>query len=229
MAGASKITISKENYLKAIAEAEAQGEPVIAATVARWLHVSPPAVTMAIRRLQRDGYLHIAAGGHIQLTPEGRQVADRILYRHHLIERMLVEIFGMEWFKVHEEAERLEHAVSEDFEKLLTRKLGSGKACPHGSDSELYSPALRRQAGWLTLDEVPPGQLVQVRSVYERDRELLEFLDSLSVQPGAQLTVLQRNYDDTLTLSTPTRHIQLGLSVARRVWVQLEPVPTPVS
>ena len=125
-----KRTISKENYLKAIAEAQSEGETVIAATLARWLGVSPPAVTMATRRLKRDGLIEVAKGGLIQLTPDGRKIANEILHRHHLIERMLTEIFGMEWYKVHDEAERLEHAVSSDFEKLLAGKLGSDLPCP---------------------------------------------------------------------------------------------------
>lgn len=215
-----KITISKENYLKAIAEAEAEGEPVIAATLARWLGVSAPAVTMAVRRLTRDGYISSDAKGHIALTEEGKRVAERILHRHHLIERMLAEIFGMEWYKVHEEAERLEHAVSEDFERLLIAKLGPGQACPHGNDAEAHSPAERRRLGWVPLDEVEPAHSVMVVSVYERDRELLEFLDQLSVQPGAHLEVLHRNYDDTITLAVDGKPAQLGRSAARRVWVK---------
>jgi len=119
-----RITISKENYLKAIAEAEGEGETVIAATLARWLKVSAPAVTMAIRRLKRDGLIHVSAAGAITLRKPGREIADRVLQRHHLIERMLTEIFGMEWYKVHEEAEQLEHAVSTDFERRLIEKLG---------------------------------------------------------------------------------------------------------
>jgi DtxR family Mn-dependent transcriptional regulator len=92
-----KITISKENYLKAIAEAESQGESVKAATLARWVNVSAPAVTMAIKRLKRDSLIHVGEEGHITLTSAGREIANRILNRHHLIERMLAEIFGMEW------------------------------------------------------------------------------------------------------------------------------------
>lgn len=225
MAAPGKITISKENYLKAIAEAEAEGEVVIAATLSRWLNVSPPAVTTAIRRLKRDGYITVEKKGAIALTADGRQIADRILHRHHLIERMLVEIFGMEWFKVHEEAERLEHAVSADFEELLTKRLGPARACPHGNDSEVYSPAQRRQLGWIPLDEVEPNRVVKVMSVYERDRELLEFLDRLAVQPGAQLEVLHRNYDETITFAIAGKREQLGRTVARRVWVQIERVP----
>ena len=122
-----KITISKENYLKAIAEAESEGEPVIAATLARWLHVSAPAVTMAIKRLKRDSLIRVGRDGQLSLTPAGRDIANRVLNRHHLIERMLTEIFGMEWYKVHEEAEQLEHAVSADFERRLLERLGTGK------------------------------------------------------------------------------------------------------
>jgi len=103
-----RITISKENYLKTIAEAESEGEAVIAATLARWLKVSAPAVTMAIRRLKRDELIRVGREGQITLTRSGRTIANRLLNRHHLIERMLTEVFGMEWYKVHEEAEQLE-------------------------------------------------------------------------------------------------------------------------
>ena len=215
-----RITISKENYLKAIAEAEVEGEPVIAATLARWLDVSPPAVTMAIRRLKRDRAIAVDRKGHIRLTRGGRRIAERILHRHHLIERMLVEVFGMEWYKVHDEAERLEHAVSEDFEKLLVNKLGAAHPCPHGNDSEASSPADRRRRGWRTLDEIHDARQVTVASVYERDRKMLEFLDGLNVEPGARLEVLGRNYDDTVSFRVDGRTAQLGRSVAQRVWVK---------
>lgn len=215
-----KITISKENYLKAIAEAQAEGETVIAATLARWLRVSAPAVTMATRRLTRDGLIAVDKKGHISLTPSGDEIAQRVLTRHHLIERMLAEVFGMEWWKVHEEAERLEHAVSEDFERLLLAKLGAGERCPHGNEAEVNSPEERRRRGWLTLDEVAPARAVTVVSVYERDRELLEYLDGLAIQPGARLEILHRNYDDTITFRTGARSAQLGKSVAQKVWVK---------
>ncbi len=224
-----KITVSKENYLKAIAEAEAEGEVVIAATLARWLEVSPPAVTMAIRRLKRDACIEVGAEGHILLTVEGRKIADRILHRHHLIERMLTEIFGMEWYKVHDEAERLEHAVSEDFERLLIKRLGDGQACPHGNDAEVDSPGERRRRGWLTLAETEGPTRVKVVSVYERDRRLLEFLDGLDVQPGAELDVAGRNYDDTISFSVGGRPVQIGGAVARKVWVKPEAVPAGAS
>ena len=128
-----KITISKENYLKAIAEAESEGELVIAATLARWLKVSAPAVTMAMRRLKRDKLIRVNEEGIIRLSEEGREIAQRLIRRHHLIERMLTEVFGMDWYMVHDEAEQMEHAVSAEFEKKLVEKLGESDECPHGN------------------------------------------------------------------------------------------------
>ena len=116
------ITVSKEDYLKAILEAESEGETVISATLAHWLKVSPPAVTMALRRLKKDGLVRVQTDGHVGLTAAGRKIARKLTLRHHLIERMLTEMFGMEWYKVHDEAERLEHAVSPDFEAKLLAK-----------------------------------------------------------------------------------------------------------
>ena len=127
------IHVSKENYLKAILEAEAEGHQVIPATLAHWLEVSAPAVTMALKRLKRDGYVEVGSDGIVRLTALGRETAYQTALRHHLIERMLSEIFGMEWYEIHEEAERLEHAVSPAFEAKLKDKLGEAGSCPHGN------------------------------------------------------------------------------------------------
>lgn len=215
-----KITISKENYLKAIAEAASEGETVKAATLSRWLNVTAPAVTMAIKRLKRDALILVGEEGHITLTPAGREIANRILNRHHLIERMLTEIFGMEWYKVHEEAEQLEHAVSGDFERKLIEKLGAGEACPHGNRVGVDTPADRRRRGLKTLDESAASESVAVTSVYERDRRLLEYLEGLGVRPGSTVRVESRNADDTLTLRVDGQRVQLGRSAAQKVWVQ---------
>ena len=212
-----KITISKENYLKSIAEAESEGETVIAATLSRWLNVSAPAVTMAIKRLKRDGLIDVAGEGQIRLTEDGRKIANRLLHRHHLIERMLTEIFGMEWFKVHEEAEQLEHAVSEEFEHRLEQRLGSGDSCPHGNRVGMDTPEDRRQRGWRKLYEIE--SVGTVVSVFERDRRMLEFLNGLGIRPGVSLKVTARNYDETLTLQVDGRQVQLGRPVAEKVWI----------
>jgi DtxR family Mn-dependent transcriptional regulator len=213
-----KITISKENYLKTIAEAQSEGETVIAATLARWLNVSPPAVTMAIKRLKRDGLIRVEKDGHISLTDGGREIADRVLNRHHLIERMLAEVFGMEWYKVHDEAEQLEHAVSADFERRLQEKLGTTAECPHGNRMGFDTPDDRRLRGQLPLDEVAPETSVSVVSVFERDRKLLEEFDAAGVCPGAEVEVLSQR-DDEITVRVAGRSAPLRRWAASKIWV----------
>ncbi|PYV55589.1 MAG: metal-dependent transcriptional regulator [Acidobacteria bacterium] len=213
------ITGSKEDYLKAILEAEGEGETVISATLAHWLSVSPPAVTMALRRLKRDGLVRVLTDGTVKLTSAGRKIARHLTLRHHLIERMLSELFGMEWYKIHDEAERLEHAVSPDFEAKLLAKLGSGGACPHGNLSELESPVSRRRRGLLLLSQAQPGNNYVVSGIYERDRKLLEFLEERGIRPGARVHVTKKNYDQTLTLKTHSGTSVLGSAATDKVWV----------
>src|SRR5436309_850 len=167
------ITRSKEDYLKSILEAESEGEEVISARLADWLKVSPPAVTMALRRLKKDGLVRVEGDGLVQLTAAGRKIARKLTLRHHLIERMLSELFGMEWWKVHDEAERLEHAVSPDFEAKLLSKLGKKGICPHGNLSEMESPSSRRHRGLMLLSDAAPDATYSVSGIYERDRRLL--------------------------------------------------------
>jgi len=213
------ITISKEDYLKAIAEAEAEGQTVIPATLAHWLSVTRPAVTFALKRLTKDGLVSVKSDGTIRLTPSGREIAERTIIRHHLIERMLTEIFGMAWYEVHDEAERLEHAVSPAFEKKLLERLGRKDVCPHGNGLALRSPAERHKRGLQLLSEAEPGSRYSVASVYERDRKLLEFFDKEGIRPGVRLAVEARNYDGTVSLQVDKRQIRLGKPAAERVWV----------
>jgi DtxR family Mn-dependent transcriptional regulator len=213
------ITVSKEDYLKAILEAESEGETVISATLAHWLSVSPPAVTMALRRLKKDSLVRVQANGQVALTPAGRKIARKLTLRHHLIERMLSEIFGMEWFKVHDEAERLEHAVSPDFEAKLLARLGRGGACPHGNLSEMESPRSRQRRGLLLLSEAEAGKRYRVSGIYERDRHLLEFLEARGIRPGAELNLAERNYDNTLSIRTSAGAMVLGRPAAEKIWV----------
>jgi DtxR family transcriptional regulator, Mn-dependent transcriptional regulator len=214
------ITISKEDYLKAVLEAESEGQAVIPATLAHWLSVSPPAVTMAIKRLRRDGYLEDRPDGIVHLTPKGKETAYRTALRHHLIERMLAEMFGMEWYEVHDEAERLEHAVSPAFEARLLEKLGSKGTCPHGNSVLPESPEQRGKRGLLLLSDAPEGFTYHVVSLYERDPKLLVFLHQAGIAPEGKVTVLERNYDRTVSIQTPTGNFTLGHPAAERVWVK---------
>ena len=213
-----RITISKENYLKAIAEAESEGETVKAVTLTRWLKVSAPAVTMAIKRLRRDALIHVGNEGQITLTPAGREIANRIMNRHHLIERMLTEIFGLEWYKVHDEAEQLEHAVSTDFERKLIERLGTGRVCPHGNIVGMDSPRERRGRGLKPLEEAHANERLTVVSVFERDRSLLEYLDGTGIRPGVRVQVLSSA--EGLELEADGHHFRMERPVASKVWVK---------
>jgi len=213
-----KLTVSKEDYLKAIAEAEAEEGAVIAATIARWLHVTPPAVALALRRLRRDKLVKVDREGRVSLTKAGSRISDKLRLRHHLVERMLHEMLGLEWYKVHDEAERLEHSISADVERRLIERLGPRGVCPHGNQIN-KSAAERRNLGLQQLWEANPGSLVGVDSMHERDRKLLEYFDGLGIRPGVHLKVLTRNYDGTLTLRVNKNLIHLGESAARRIWV----------
>jgi DtxR family Mn-dependent transcriptional regulator len=217
------IHASKENYLKAILEAEAEGREVIPAVLAHWLEVSAPAVTMALKRLKRDGYVEVGRDGIVRLTATGRETAYRTALRHHLIERMLSEIFGMEWHEIHEEAERLEHAVSPAFESKLREKLGETGACPHGNQVLPEPPAQRKQRGETQLSEAAPGERYTVVSLHERDPRLLLFLHQNGIGPGETLRVLTQNYDQTVSIELSTGNTTLGRPAAEAVWLKPKP------
>ena len=214
------IHVSKENYLKAILEAEAEGHQVIPALLAHWLEVSAPAVTMALKRLKRDGCVEVGADGIVRLTAAGRETAYRTALRHHLIERMLSEVFGMEWHEIHEEAERLEHAVSPAFEAKLRERLGEGGACPHGNAVLPERPEERKRRGETRLSEATEGERYTVSSLQERDPRLLLFLHSAGIGPGQSLRVVSQNYDQTVSIELDARKSILGRPAAEAVWLR---------
>ena len=214
------IHVSKENYLKAILEAEAEGREVIPAVLAHWLEVSAPAVTMALKRLKRDGLVKVGADGIVRLTASGKETAYRTALRHHLIERMLSEIFGMEWHEIHEEAERLEHAVSPVFEAKLRERLGEGGSCPHGNAVLPENPAERKRRGEIPLSEAVEGGSYTVTSLQERDPKLLLFLHGSGIGPGQALRVTSQNYDQTVSISLSSGSSILGRPAAEAVWLR---------
>src|SRR5258708_18132157 len=117
------IAVTKEADRRAFSEAERDGGAVFWAGWATGWEVRPPAVTMALRRLKRDGLVEVRKDGRVRLSVAGRRIAKRLAVRHHLIERMLTEIFGMPLYRTHDEAERLEHAVSPEVEALVVSNL----------------------------------------------------------------------------------------------------------
>jgi DtxR family transcriptional regulator, Mn-dependent transcriptional regulator len=214
------ISVSKEDYLKAILEAESEGQIVISATLAHWLKVSAPAVSMALRRLKRDGFVEVKGDGVVRLTAEGREVAYRTALRHHLIERMLSEMFAMPWYEVHDEAERLEHAVSPAFETLLMKKLGERGTCPHGNAVLPETPEKRLRRGVRPLAEVAEGARYTVTSLFERDPKLLRFLHQTGIEPGGTVNVVRRNYDQTVAIETAMGEFTIGPAAAEKVHVK---------
>ena len=214
------ISVSKEDYLKAILEAESEGQTVISATLAHWLGVSPPAVSMALRRLKRDGFVDVKTDGIVRLTAKGKETAYRTALRHHLIERMLSEMFGMPWYEVHDEAERLEHAVSPAFEVRLLEKLGEKGTCPHGNSVLPEAPAQRIKQGVALLSDAKEETDYTVSSLYERDPRLLRFLNEVGIEPQGTVRVVKKNYDQTVAIETDKGSFTIGAPAAQKVWVR---------
>jgi DtxR family Mn-dependent transcriptional regulator len=120
---------------------------------------------------------------------------------------------------VHDEAEQLEHAVSADFERKLVERLGSSHACPHGNIVGMDSPAARRLRGLKPLEEAQPGERLVVVSLFERDRQLLEYLDSAGIRPGVRLDVI--SVANGLDLDADRGKIHLEAAVGPKIWVKL--------
>jgi DtxR family Mn-dependent transcriptional regulator len=177
---------------------------------------------MALKRLKRDGFVEVGADGIVRLTPAGRETAYRTALRHHLIERMLSEVFGMEWYEIHEEAERLEHAVSPAFEAKLREKLGESGSCPHGNSVLPETPTQRKKRGETRLSEALEGKRYSVISLQERDPRLLLFLHHTGIGPGKSLHVLSQNYDQTVSIELSTGNSILGRPAAEAVWLRPE-------
>jgi len=130
----------------------------------------------------------------------------------------------MEWHQIHAEAERLEHAVSSEFEAKLIEKLGDKGLCPHGNEVLPEAPAQRKKRGLLPLTDAVEQTEYIVVSLYERDPKLLQFLHKLGIGPTAAVKVLERNYDDTWRIQTPNGATIIGKSAAERVWVRPRPI-----
>ncbi|HVB33029.1 MAG TPA: metal-dependent transcriptional regulator [Patescibacteria group bacterium] len=217
-----KSSASREDYLKAIWETFQEGQAPISARLAKDLAVTPPAVTAALKRMARDGYLRMARDGRIGLTAKGRQAAEHLVLRHRLAEKLLTEVLGLDWTAAHEEAERLEHAISPQVEALLLERFGRDSACPHGVPLFGGLHELRRH-GAVTLAEAGVGDELEIMHVWEKDKKFLEFVDGLRLRPGARLAVRAREYDQTMTLvvsGRPRRPIHLGLPATSRIWVR---------
>ena len=191
----------------------------ISARLAEELDVTPPAVTAALKRMARDGHVRVHRGGQIHLTAKGRKFAEHLMLRHQLAEMLLTEIIGLPWSKSHAEAERMEHAISPEVEALLLKRFANHKTCPHGVPLNGSVAQLRKQGGVL-LSELRAGDSAEILCVYEKDEGFLEFLENLRLLPATKLEILDRGYDETLTLRASGQTIHLGKPATSRIWVR---------
>ena len=218
-----KTSVSQEDYLKAIWEIVQEEQVPISARLAEDLDVTPPAVTAALKRMTRDGFLRVARDGRIELTARGREIAQHLVLRHRLAEKLLTEVIGLQWSRAHEEAERLEHGISPEVAELLLERFGRESSCPHGVPLFGGLAKLRRRNGAMPLSEAEAGESYQVMRVYEKDPKFLEFLVKLHLRPGARLHIAHREYDETMTLRItghPPRRVYLGKPATSRIWVR---------
>ena len=160
-----RATDAEEEYLQTIFWLHEAGLPMTGANVARAMQLSPPTVHEMLGRLERDGYITRGADKAISFTDSGREHAESIVRRHRLIERFLTDVLGIPWDEVHEEAERLEHAMSPVLEERMLAAIGDAKTCPHGHPIEVG-----QRIDGVPLADVEVGASVHDRALRERGR-----------------------------------------------------------
>lgn len=194
------LTRSVEDYLKAIYQLSPEGRPAATSEIAHLLALSAPSVTGMVKRLSEHGLLeHIPYRG-VQLTDEGRRAALRMVRRHRLLETYLVEFLGYTWDTVHPEAERLEHAVSDEIIERMATALGNPSVDPHGDPIPAADGSIQELAS-TPLSEIPVGEQVEIHRVHESQPERLRYMASLGLRPGVVVTVVDRQpFDDLVTI-----------------------------
>ncbi len=215
-------TVSQEDYLKAIWELVQEEQPPIGARLAEDLGVTPPAVTAALKRMTRNGYLKTLRNGHISLLPKGQKIAQQLVLRHRLAEKLLTDVIGLPWARAHEEAEKLEHGISEEVAELLVERFGRDSRCPHGVPLLGGMAVLRKKFAAVRLSEADPGASYEILRVYERDPKFLEFLNERNLRPATHLRIHKREYDETIavTVGDTSKEIHLGKPASDRIWVR---------
>ena len=207
-----------EEYLETMLALGEEGVPVIQARIAERLGRSAPSVSEMLERLIDEGYV-TRKGRLLSLTDSGRALAERVVRKHRLAERLLVDVIGLEWHKVHREAGRWEHVISDDVEARLVELLGDPATCPHGnpipgSHHSTQSPATR------SLTEVPEGErvrLMRISEEVEMHLNSLALLDRSGFIPGAVARVGGRDDEGNVVVTveeggTPDIHVPLDLS-----------------
>ena len=218
------LTISIQDYLKHIYELTENGESASTNALAKKLNISPPSVTGMVQKLASAKPALVEYHKHqgVTLTKEGRKAALEVIRHHRLLEAWLVQTLGYSWDEVHEEAERLEHVISEDFERRIAAAMGHPNRDPHGEPiptADLKMPLDESRP----LSSLRPNQTATIQRIKAPDRELLRYLEGLGLVPGAQIEV--RDYspvDHNLTINLGRKSFVLGLNITSKIFVEEE-------
>lgn len=204
-------------YLEVIYYLSARKEPVISARLADWMHVTPPTVTNIVQRMEEKGYIRRDAKGEISLTDEGFTLAEAMVKRHRVLECFLVQVMGVPWHQIHEEAVRLEHALSPTMEARIEALVGQSPVCPHGNPIPGNSSGY---IGTLRLDRASIGQqftLTRIMEEAEEDSDLMAYFQSNGLVPGSTFTIANVSQYG-VTLRNDVDSIALTPQVAAQVW-----------
>ena len=215
-------TVAEEEYLQSLFWLQEAGLPMTGANVARAMQLSAPTVHEMIGRLERDGYITRGADRAIAFTDSGAAHAEGIVRRHRLIERFLTDVLGIPWDEVHEEAERLEHAMSPVLEERMLAAIGDAKTCPHG-----HPIASGARLPGVPLADVEIGASVRVLRFENEAEDLLRYLKASGLEPGLEGTLAARDQDRVAVKSEDGRTLELTMSVAETVSVVADPSPPP--
>jgi DtxR family Mn-dependent transcriptional regulator len=225
MPGHTHFDESTEEYLEALYRLEREGPGFSTSALASELGVAPASVSGMLKKLASDGYIEHRARGEAKLTRSGLTVAVRVMRRHRLAECFLTEILGMPWDEVHEEACRLEHAISDRVEARLIAVLGDPKMCPHGHPippSDLSDP----ERPGMPLAQVGAGGHAVVFGVTEEVPEILRYLGEIGVRPGTPVDVLEKApLGGPITIRVGAKQHAISLELARMVTVLPAPLP----
>jgi DtxR family Mn-dependent transcriptional regulator len=210
-----------ENYAKALYELQArEPEGVGTTAVAQRLGVTSASASGMLRRLADEGVVDYAPYRGARLTPEGERIALEVIRHHRLIELFLAEVLGMPWDRVHEEAEVLEHHISEELEELIAAKLGQPEIDPHGDPIPDRDLAIGDDDS-LPLEELEPGERATFVRVSDSDASMLRYLADRQIQPGVLMEVKGREpFGGPVTVEIAGRTHPLGPELARSMRVE---------
>src|SRR2546421_2149778 len=214
-------TPAEDEYLQTIFWLEEAGLPITGANVARAMQVSPPSVHEMVGRLETDGYITRDEDRSLLFTDQGREHAASVVRRHRLIERFLTDVLGIPWDEVHEEAERLEHAMSPVLEERMLAAIGDARTCPHGHPIA----AGTREPG-VPLADVEEGASIRILRFENEAEDLLHYLKESGLSPGLR-GKLAATTDDEVAIETDGGRYAVTRSVAETVSVVADPSPPP--